>query len=90
MTKKRRGKGASGRCSARVQSMAAPTRITPTPFTPENIYGDGAGRWIHDGVDVSDRAVWWRCASGHSYQASIARRPEGDGCPACKYMNGSV
>src|SRR5436190_9632047 len=24
-----------------------------TPFTPENIITDGAGRWFHDGVDVT-------------------------------------
>ena len=42
-----------------------------TPFTPDNIHGIGneTGRWLHDGIDVSDLLVWWRCPSGHEYQA---------------------
>ena len=37
------------------------------------------GRWVHDGVDVTDRLVWWWCALGHSWQAS--RTDPGDaGC----------
>ncbi len=32
----------------------------------------------------SNRAVWWRCEKGHSYQAPVARRTQyGTGCPYC-------
>ncbi|WP_373070669.1 zinc-ribbon domain-containing protein [Gemmatimonas sp.] len=54
-----------------------------TPFTPHNIYIGESARWFHDGVDVSDRLVWWRCQSGHEYQASIACRIAGSGCEMC-------
>jgi hypothetical protein len=31
----------------------------------------------------SERLVWWRCADGHEWQAIVARRSDGDGCPFC-------
>ena len=31
----------------------------------------------------SDKKVWWICSRGHSYQASIASRANGKGCPIC-------
>jgi hypothetical protein len=35
---------------------------------------------------VSRRFVWWKCASGHSWQAKISDRVSGAGCPydCCK------
>lgn len=32
---------------------------------------------------ASRRKVWWRCALGHSWRASIANRAHGSGCPVC-------
>lgn len=32
---------------------------------------------------TSNRKVWWRCEKGHSYQAVIASRTTGSGCPYC-------
>ena len=32
---------------------------------------------------TSNRKVWWRCEKGHSYQAVIASRVNGSGCPYC-------
>lgn len=29
------------------------------------------------------RKVWWKCARGHSWQASVASRAAGSGCPYC-------
>lgn len=29
------------------------------------------------------RRVWWRCGKGHSWQASVASRAGGCGCPVC-------
>jgi very-short-patch-repair endonuclease len=31
----------------------------------------------------SDKKTWWVCSQGHSYQASIASRVRGNGCPIC-------
>ena len=31
----------------------------------------------------SHRRVWWRCPEGHSWQAGIASRVSGCGCPVC-------
>jgi hypothetical protein len=31
----------------------------------------------------SGRRVWWKCAQGHSWQATVAMRVEGTGCPEC-------
>ena len=38
-----------------------------------------------DIVAGSNKIVWWRCKTGHEYQASISRRyKERIGCPICK------
>ena len=31
----------------------------------------------------SDKKVWWRCNEGHEWQARIADRSKGNGCPYC-------
>ena len=31
----------------------------------------------------NSRKVWWRCENGHSWQATIASRASGCGCPVC-------
>lgn len=31
----------------------------------------------------SDKKVWWKCSKGHEWQASIADRNQGRGCPYC-------
>jgi hypothetical protein len=31
----------------------------------------------------SERLVWWLCALGHEWEAIVARRHDGDGCPYC-------
>lgn len=56
-----------------------------TPFVPENIYRGGDDRWYHDGVDVTDRPVRWRCPRGLSFRASLVLRtsPHDPGCPTC-------
>ena len=34
-------------------------------------------------VPNSHRKVWWKCQKGHEWQASIANRNKGRGCPYC-------
>ena len=41
------------------------------PLTPSTI-GTGSGK-----------NVWWRCEFGHSWQAQVATRKRGGGCPVC-------
>lgn len=57
----------------------------PTAFTPENIVQFPSGRWYHDGLDVTDRQLWWRCALGHRWQDTLAARTgtHAGGCPTC-------
>jgi hypothetical protein len=31
----------------------------------------------------SERLAWWRCSHGHEWEAVVARRADGDGCPYC-------
>jgi len=31
----------------------------------------------------SNKKVWWKCRKGHEWQAKIANRNNGDGCPVC-------
>ena len=31
----------------------------------------------------SEKKVWWKCAKGHEWQAIIANRSKGSGCPYC-------
>ncbi len=31
----------------------------------------------------SERKVWWKCCNGHEWDASIANRYKGNGCPYC-------
>ena len=55
-----------------------------TLFTPENIYlNEATGRWYHDGIDVTDVGLWWRCPSGHSFAATLGEQTSGGLCPTC-------
>lgn len=31
----------------------------------------------------SDKKVWWKCGKGHEWQATVANRNSGSGCPYC-------
>lgn len=58
-----------------------------TPFTPENVRQGEDGRWYHDGVEVTDRVVGWKCSEcGERYQEAIGTRIArgGTGCPLCQ------
>ena len=36
-----------------------------------------------DVLPNSEKKVWWRCQSGHEWQATIGNRNKGQGCPYC-------
>lgn len=38
----------------------------------------------------SSKKAWWKCAEGHSWEAVIANRSRGTGCPYCSYNEKSV
>ena len=39
----------------------------------------------HDVTAGSNRLRWWKCAKGHSWQATVWHRSSGRGCPVCRY-----
>ena len=40
-----------------------------------------------DVAPQSHRKVWWKCEKGHEWQATIADRNAGRGCPICYKIN---
>ncbi len=36
-----------------------------------------------DVLPNSNKKVWWKCSKGHEWQATIAKRSKGNGCPYC-------
>lgn len=41
------------------------------PLTPQDV------------AEHSNKIVWWKCAEGHEWQASVSHRSRGRGCPVC-------
>ncbi len=39
-----------------------------------------------DVFEKSGKKVWWKCANGHSWQALIYSRTNGNGCPICRKL----
>ena len=37
-----------------------------------------------DVLPNSNKKVWWKCSEGHEWQARIADRNKGRGCPICR------
>ncbi len=57
-----------------------------------SVYPELAAQWhpVKNGLlrpaDInngSHRKVWWKCGKGHEWQASVASRAMGSGCPVC-------
>lgn len=40
-----------------------------------------------DVTPSSGKSVWWLCKNGHEWEAVIARRACGTGCPICRMEN---
>lgn len=40
-----------------------------------------------DVTPFSNNQVWWKCANGHEWKASISGRQKGQGCFYCNYMH---
>ena len=46
-------------------------------------YEKNHGLLPSDVLSYSDKKVWWKCNEGHEWQATIASRSQGCGCPVC-------
>ena len=46
-------------------------------------YKTNDGLMPTDVMANSGKKVWWRCSKGHEWQATIANRNRGHGCPVC-------
>ena len=64
----------------------------------QTINPDLANEWDYDNnaeltpMDVlpnSNKKVWWKCNQGHRWQATIASRYQGNGCPYCSKLSHS-
>ena len=62
-------------------------------------YEKNVGLTDGNGVDVSSperitavsgQRVWWKCVKGHSWQATVANRTNGRGCPMCSSAGTSI
>ena len=56
--------------------------VNPT-LAKEWNYERNAGLTPTDVMPNSGRKVWWKCCNGHEWQARIANRNHGNGCPEC-------
>ena len=46
-------------------------------------HGKNNGLFPQDIMSNSNKKVWWKCSKGHEWQATIANRNKGNGCPVC-------
>ena len=56
--------------------------VNPT-LAKEWNYEKNDGLTPMDVLPNSDKKVWWKCSEGHEWQARIADRNKGRGCPEC-------
>ena len=59
--------------------------MTKNPKLADEWNCEKNGGLTPDAITVgSNRKVWWKCKSGHEWQARIPERMKGVGCPYCK------
>lgn len=56
--------------------------VNPT-LAKEWNYEKNNGLTPEDVLQNSNKKVWWKCSKGHEWEASIANRTRGKGCPIC-------
>ena len=54
-----------------------------SPLAIEWNYGKNNGLTPMGVLPNSNKKVWWKCSKGHEWQATIANRNNGNGCPYC-------
>ncbi len=57
--------------------------VNPT-LAQEWNYEKNSGLTPMDVLPNSNKKVWWKCSEGHEWQARIADRNKGRGCPICR------
>ena len=57
--------------------------VNPT-LAEEWHYEKNDGLTPMDVKSNSQKKVWWKCSQGHEWQAIIANRNKGSGCPVCE------
>ncbi|MBR3969218.1 MAG: hypothetical protein IKJ93_06490 [Clostridia bacterium] len=61
--------------------------VNPTLANEWN-YEKNDGLTPMDVLPNSNKKVWWKCSKGHEWQAIIANRNKGRGCPICRKNKG--
>ena len=56
--------------------------VNPT-LAKEWNYEKNSGLTPDEVMPNSNKKVWWKCSKGHEWQATIANRNNGNGCPYC-------
>ena len=57
---------------------------TLRPELAEEWHPQKNGKFLPSRVSCgSNKKVWWKCARGHEWQASVTSRVQGNGCPEC-------
>lgn len=57
--------------------------VNPT-LAKEWDYEKNNGLIPMDVMPNSGKKVWWKCSNGHEWQAIVADRNKGSGCPICR------
>ena len=71
-------------CSGRVAISGTNDLLTLNPeLAKEWNYEKNQGLRPEEITLGSEKKVWWRCARGHEWQASVYKRNTGNGCPIC-------
>lgn len=71
-------------CSGRIVTITENDLQTVNPtLALEWNYDKNNGLTPFDVLPSSNKKVWWKCSNGHEWQATIARRNQGNGCPYC-------
>ena len=73
-------------CSGRYAIKGETDLVTKKPELAEEWHPTKNGNLSPDMVAASsNKKVWWQCAKGHEWQAIIANRSKGNGCPYCAH-----
>ncbi len=87
IVEKRKGKGCPY-CSGRKVLVGYNDLTTINPnLASEWNYDRNGNLKPTEVTGVSGKNVWWKCKKGHEWQATIASRAYGNGCPKCASEN---
>ncbi len=87
ISEKRRGRGCPYCSSHKVLAGYNDLATTNTELSSEWNYERNGSLKPTEVTGVSGKNVWWKCKKGHEWQATIASRAYGNGCPKCASEN---